>query len=100
MSPSSWYKTFMAGAGVDVGSYKPSRTKYTGLPMDLANMRANGVRSLWASCLDCHHHATINVDNQPGHLSVPSFAARMKCVRCNSRRVRVMPAWPKIGGRP
>jgi hypothetical protein len=59
LSPSSWYKTFMAASGVEVGSYKPSPTKYTGPPMDLANMRKNGVRSLSASCLDCHHHATV-----------------------------------------
>ena len=72
MSPSS--KTFMAEAGVEIGSYKPSPTKYTGPQMDLANMRRNGARSLWASCLDCHHHATVNVDDQPSHLAVPSFA--------------------------
>ena len=65
MSPSSWYNA----SDVEVGP-----TRYTGPPMDLANMRRNGVRSLWASCLDCHHHATVNVDDQPGHLAVPSFA--------------------------
>jgi hypothetical protein len=40
------------------------------------------VRSLLASCLDCYHEATINVDQQPGHLAVPSFAGRMKCTKC------------------
>jgi hypothetical protein len=54
----------MAAAGVEVGSYKPSRRKYIGPPMDL-DMRKNGVRSLWASCLDCHHHATVNVTISP-----------------------------------
>jgi uncharacterized paraquat-inducible protein A len=87
----------MAATGLEVGSYKPSPTKYTG-PMDLANMRKNGARSLWVTCLDCHHHRTINVDALPGHLSVPSFTARMKCTRCSSQRVHVMPSWPKIGG--
>src|SRR5689334_17649187 len=61
--------------------------------MDLANMRKNGVRSIWASCIDCHHHATINVDDQPDHLAVPSFAQRMVCNQCGGRRVHVMPAW-------
>jgi hypothetical protein len=93
VSPSSWYETFMAAGGVEVGRYKPSPTKYTGPPMDLANMRRNGVRSLWASCLDCHHHATVNVDDQPDHLAVPSFAKRMKCSKCEGQRVHVMPAW-------
>ena len=43
---------------------KPRR--YTGAPMDLANMRANGVRSLLAICLDCSHEATVNVDHLAG----------------------------------
>jgi len=82
VSPSSWYKEFMTSAGGEVGSYKPSPRNYTGPPMDLANMRRNGVRSLWAGCLDCHHHATINVDDQPGHLAVPSFAKRSALTCC------------------
>jgi hypothetical protein len=57
---SNWYKDFMAGAGVEVGSHTPDKpTPYNGPPMDLENMRANGVRSLLVSCLDCHHHATV-----------------------------------------
>jgi len=37
-------------------------TRYSGHPMDLANMRENGVRWLHASCLDCRHDADVNVD--------------------------------------
>ena len=62
-------------------------------PMDLANMRRNGVRSLYVWCLDCGHEATVNVDDQPGHLAVPSFAAKMKCSQCGGRRVSVRAAW-------
>ena len=91
---SNWYKIFMAEAGVEVGSHTPDKpTRYTGPPMDLANMRKNGVRSLLASCLDCYREATINVDHLPGHLAVPSFAHRLKCSQCGSKRVHVMPAW-------
>jgi hypothetical protein len=68
-------------------------TPYSGPPMDLANMRENGVRSLSVGCLDCHHDAVVNVDSYPGHLAVPSFARRMKCSKCGSKRVHVMPAW-------
>jgi hypothetical protein len=68
-------------------------TPYNALPMDLANMRDNGVRSLSVSCLDCTHEAIVNVDNYPEHLAVPSFARRMKCSKCGSKRVHVMPAW-------
>jgi hypothetical protein len=90
---STWYKDFMAAAGVEVGSYKPSPTRYTGPPMDLANMRHNGVRSLLANCLDCNHDAAVNVDHLPGHLAVPSFVRRMVCSKCGSKRVDVRPAW-------
>lgn len=90
---SGWYKEFMAGYGVDVGSHKPNPRHYSGPPMDLANMRQNGVRSLLAWCLDCGHEATVNVDHLPGHLAVPSFAERMKCSACGSRKISVRPAW-------
>jgi hypothetical protein len=92
---STWYREFMAAAGVNVGSHTPNPRRYTGPPMDLANMRASGVRSIYVWCLDCGHNATVNnatvnVDDQPGHLTVPSFAQRMKC-KCRSRNVRVRP---------
>jgi hypothetical protein len=66
--------------------------------MDLANMRQNGVRSLSVGCLDCQHQAEVNVDDQPEHLSVPSFVKRMRCSRCGSKRVHVMPAWSVKSG--
>lgn len=92
--PSSWYKEFMSFYDVDVGSRKPDNPRrYTGRPMDLANMRMNGVRALSVECLDCFHRANVDVDDQPGHLPVPSFAARMKCSACGSKRVTVRPAW-------
>lgn len=90
---SSWYKTFMAQAGVDVGSHKPTPRKYTGPPMDLANMRKNGVHALAVSCLDCTHRVDINVDDHPGHLPVKSFEPRMVCGKCGSKRIDVRPAW-------
>jgi hypothetical protein len=98
---SQWYQDFMANAGLEVGSHKPDkRTRYAGPPMDLANMRANGVRSLSVDCLDCHHRGQVNVDDQPAHLAVPSFARRMKCGECGSRRVHVMPAWGRAADMP
>jgi hypothetical protein len=45
--------------------------------MTLGNMRANGVRSLAASCLICHHHAVFAVDAWPDEVPVPSFAPGM-----------------------
>jgi hypothetical protein len=49
------------------------------------NMRKNGVRSL-----------VVVVDDQPGHLYVPSFKNRMRCSNCGSPDVTVMPAWGKL----
>jgi hypothetical protein len=40
--------------------------KYTIEPMDLANMRQNGVRSLDVMCFGCRHEVIINVDQYPG----------------------------------
>lgn len=93
--PSGWYKEFMAAHSVEVGSHTPNPRRYTGPPMDLANMRKNGVRSLAAWCLepDCRHEATVNVDHLPDHIAVPSLARRMKCSKCGSRNVSARPAW-------
>jgi len=35
-------------------------------PMDLANMRENGARSLWVQCHQCRHETIMNVDHLPG----------------------------------
>jgi hypothetical protein len=40
-------------------------------PMDLANMRANGVRSLDVECYTCRQRIVMNVDHLPGDLTVP-----------------------------
>jgi hypothetical protein len=48
-------------------------------PMDLENMRQNGVRSLDVQCNQCRHKVIVNVDHLPGHLTVPSFGPRMVC---------------------
>jgi hypothetical protein len=93
VSPSIWYKTFVAYYDVDVGSHKPRPRRYTGPPMDLANMRANGVRALAVSCHDCLHNADVNVDAYPGHLAVQSFVRRMRCSKCGGHNISLMPAW-------
>jgi hypothetical protein len=64
-------------------------------PMDLANMRQNGVRSLAIYCRQCHHETIINVDHLPGDLTVPSFGARMVCTKCGTIGADVRPNWPE-----
>jgi hypothetical protein len=45
--------------------------------MTLANMRAQGVRSLWVVCELCHHEAVLNVDGYGDAVPVPAFGPRM-----------------------
>jgi hypothetical protein len=42
--------------------------KYKFEPMDLANMRQNGVRSLEVMCHGCRHEVILNVDQYPEDL--------------------------------
>lgn len=66
-----------------------------GPPMDLENMRQNGVRTLFVTCLACGHEADVNVDRYPNRETVPSFANRWPCGKCGAKRSEVRPAWHK-----
>ena len=46
--------------------YTPTKSE-PGPPMDLANMRENGVRSIAVYCLDCNRRADVDVDKYPAH---------------------------------
>jgi hypothetical protein len=46
-----------------------------GPPMSLANMRANGVRAIIATCEACTHSADVNVDALPETVTVPKPAS-------------------------
>lgn len=61
--------------------------------MDLANMRAQGVRSLSVSCELCHHSAFFNVDRFGDAIAVPSFARRMVFTVCGIVGADVRPNW-------
>lgn len=45
--------------------------RYRGPPMTLANMRAQGVRSLDVTCELCHHAAVLSVDAWRDDVPVP-----------------------------
>jgi hypothetical protein len=62
-------------------------------PMDLENMRQNGVRSLWVQCNQCRHTTVMNVDHLPGDLTVPSFGPRMVCTKCGTIGADARPNW-------
>jgi hypothetical protein len=71
-----------------------SAMRCRGTPMTLANMRANGVRSLdvWCSGRG-QHHTVINVDAYPGDVTVPNFGPRMVCKICGAIGADVRPNW-------
>jgi hypothetical protein len=57
----------------------------------LANMRANGVRSLDVQCHACRHRVIMSVDHLPGDLTVPSFGPKMVCTRAGMISADVRP---------
>jgi hypothetical protein len=61
--------------------------------MTLANMRANGVRSLAVRCELCHHEAVLNVDAYADEATVPSFGPRMVCTICGIIGADARPNW-------
>jgi hypothetical protein len=61
--------------------------------MTLANMRANGVHAVSATCEACGHQADVNVDALSETLTVPEAGKRLRCVSCGAKRVSTRPAW-------
>jgi hypothetical protein len=70
-----------------------SQNRYRGPPMTLANMRAQGVRSLSVTCELCHHETVMNVDAFADTVPVPAFRSRMVCTRCGIVGADVWPNW-------
>ena len=60
-------------------------------------MRAQGVRSLIAYCLNdaCRHTAVIDVSSYPGDIPVPWFRSKVTCAKCGARGncIDVRPNW-------
>jgi hypothetical protein len=65
----------------------------TGPPMTLANMRANGVRAVTATCQACGHQADISVDALPETLTVPEAGTRFRSGSCGGKTISTRPAW-------
>jgi hypothetical protein len=66
----------------DPAPHPPSR--YSGPPMTLGNMRANGVRTLdaWCQARGCNHHSIVDVSDLADDVPVPSIGPWLRCVRC------------------
>jgi hypothetical protein len=75
----------------------PNESTNPAPPMDLANMRAQGVHHLIAYCEHdaCRHQGIIDVSSYPGDTPVLWFKARVKCRKCGrgGRWVDVGPNW-------
>jgi hypothetical protein len=61
--------------------------------MTLANVRGQGVRSLWVKCELCHHEAVVNVDAYAETVPVPAFGPRMVCTSCGIVGAFARPHW-------
>jgi hypothetical protein len=66
--------------------------------MTLANMRANGVRTLAAWCLgrDCNHFRVLDVSTYADEVPVPSFGPRPRCERCRHLVADASPNWNEM----
>jgi hypothetical protein len=72
---------------------KASTRAQPGPPMTLANMRANGVRMVIASCEACNHSADVNVDALPETITVPKVGLSLQCSQCGGKTINTRPAW-------
>jgi hypothetical protein len=68
--------------------------KFTGQPMDLANMRSLGVTRIDVCC-GCGHQSTIDVSRLPDDLAVPDIRLRLRCSKCGKRPTETRPDWTR-----
>jgi hypothetical protein len=66
--------------------------KFTGPPMDLANMRSLGVTKVDVYCA-CGHQASVDVSQLPGELAVPKCGFGCACSKCSKRPTETRPNW-------
>ena len=64
-----------------------------GPAMTLANMRANGVRAVAATCGACGRSADVNVDALPETVTVPKVGLSLQCSQCGGKTINTRPAW-------
>jgi hypothetical protein len=64
-------------------------------PMDLGNMRQNGVRTLAIHCGGrwCNHEAILDVSDYADDVAVPAFGPRMVCTVCGAIGADARPNW-------
>jgi hypothetical protein len=70
------------------------------MTMPIANMQANGVRSLFVTCELRHHEAVMNVDAFDDAAPVPAFGPRMVCTSCDIIGAFARPNWQERPKQP
>jgi hypothetical protein len=73
-------------------------SRYTGPPMDLANMRSLGVTKVDVYCA-CGHQASVDVSDLPGDLAVRDVRFRLRCSKCGNRPTETRPDWSRYKAR-
>lgn len=97
MSPSSWYKEFMSGYGVQIGSREPEKSKPGPLPTLGHYRNTHGIRTFTVYCLNgvrCWHQATLEFEWLSDDTIAKSLDARMVCTKCGLIGADVRPDWP------
>ena len=69
-------------------------------PMTLANMRANGVRMVTASCANCGAPRPTSMPTPCRKPTVPEAGQRLCCSQCGAKTISTRPAWHTASQRP
>jgi hypothetical protein len=61
----------------------------------MANIREQGINTLWASCqrIGCGHEAKIDASRFPDNMPVPDVGLRLRCSKCGGRNVTTIADW-------
>jgi hypothetical protein len=64
-------------------------------PATMANIREQGINTLWATCqrIGCGHEAKIDASGFPDDMPVPDVGLRLRCSQCGGRNVQTMADW-------
>jgi hypothetical protein len=61
----------------------------------MANIREQGINTLWATCqrIGCGHEAKIDASRFPDDMPVPDVGPRLRYSQCGGRNVHTMADW-------
>jgi Zn finger protein HypA/HybF involved in hydrogenase expression len=67
--------------------------RYEGPKAVVADLTRLGVEKAVATCFDCRHEADLMLADFEPHAVFVEIRQRLKCARCGSRDVGLMPDW-------